>query len=162
MFVFQLSFTFTAREALVVIIVAVELKNGDRDRLSAHVTVNHVWLDLGRWLLLCNGWFLCRLFGQLDFTICQVDFNAFGAMVVLLVVFETLLVDFEELLTHETLVVGYLYIACLAIEQALFFRQETFACDWLLACHASHVWDSLEVTQNGEIQFAWTSSVLFK
>lgn len=81
-------------------------------------------------------------------------------MIVLLVVFEALLVDLEQLLAHETLIVSHLHIARLTIEHALLLRQETFARDWLLACHARHIRDFFEIAQDGKVQFARASSIL--
>lgn len=158
--ILELGLAFAADETLVVVVVAVELENRDGDGFGAHVAVDHVGLDLGRRLLGRHGGLLRRFLLQLELLVRHVDFDALGAVVVLLVVFEALLVDLEQLLAHETLVVGHLHVARLAVEHALLFGQETLACDRLLARHACNVRDFLKVAQNGKVQFAWTSSIL--
>ena len=158
----ELSLAFAAHEALIMVVETVELQNRSRNGFRADIAVDHIGLDLW-WRLGFGGrWLLRRLFGQLDLPVGQVYFDAFRAMVVALLVFEALLVDLEELLAHEALVVGYLYVAVLAIELVGLLREEAFACDWLLASHAVHFRDELEVAQYGEIQLAWSSAILYR
>lgn len=158
--ILELGLAFAAYETLVMVVVAVELENRDGDGFGAHVAVDHVRLDLGRRLLGRHGGLLRRFLLQLELLVGHVDFDALGAVVVLLVVFEALLVDLEQLLAHETLVVGHLHVACLAVEHALLLGQEALARDRLLARHARHVRDFLEIAQYRKIQLARTSSIL--
>lgn len=144
------------------VVETVELQNRSRNGFRADIAVDHIGLDLWRRLRFGGRWLLRRLFGQLDLLVGQIDFDAFRAMVVALLVFKALLVDLEELLAHEALVVGYLYVAVLAIELVGLLREEAFACDWLLASHAVHFRDELEVAQYGEIQLAWSSAILYR
>lgn len=112
----KLTLALAASKALVVIVEAFELQDRYGDGLRAHVTMDHVGLDLGRRLLVGHGRLARRLLGQLDLLVSHVDFDAFSAVVVRALVFEALFIDAEQLLAHVAFVVGYFDVAVLTVE----------------------------------------------